>query len=239
MLDYKLHILKGSNHDKHTLHGQIFMDMLALRIAGYYRYYGNQLMPIDLYDHFCTHFVLTKRVGKEYCPIACLRSINSIDCFENDVRFLPIARTKTSNPRVASKINELLEDDYSSIDYDSGLTISPLITTSRENYSILKYMIGICLTYHLETNGMPFLISSIKKTKTDRLFEKVGFDSICEDSNYRLPGLESEEFNMMIFDREISEYSEWMNLPEELWESRMEICNNISSLEGETYLQVS
>lgn len=231
MLAYKLHVLNGSNHDKHTLHGQIFMDMLALRIAGYYRFYGNQLMPIDLYDHFCTHFVISKRVGIEYRPIACLRSINSADCFDNNVEFLPIGRTKTNNPKVASKINDLLESSHSEIAYDSGLTISPSITSSRENYTILKYMIGACLTYHLETDSMPFLISSIKKTKTDRLFEKVGFESICDGSAYRLPGLESEEFNMMMFNREIPEYSEWMEEAKDLWERRTYMASKKECIE--------
>lgn len=227
MLSYKLHVFHGSNHDRHTLHGQIFMDMLALRIAGYYPYYGNQLMPIDLYDHFCKHFVICKQKDSEYQPIACLRSINSTDCFENKVEFLPIIRTKTSNPQVASIISELLETGDSSVTYDSGLTISPLVESPREKYSILKYMIGVCLTYHHETGSMPFLISSIKKTKTDRLFEKVGFTSFCKNSSYRLSGLESEDFNMLKFDKDESEYSSWMRQSAELWQNRQVLDNGL------------
>ena len=223
MSKYKLYILKGSNHDRSTLHGQIFMDMLALRIAGYYRYYGNQLMPIDLYDHFSTHFVLCKLIDDDYQPIACLRSISNVNCRENNVGFLPILRTKTSNPNLSKDVSDLVHNKHLNMAYDSGLTISPEITSVRENYAILKHMIGACLIHHLETDTMPFLISSIKKTKTDRLFNKIGFQPFSDHSEYRLKGLESEEFNLLIFHKDSLRHSIWIEKSLPLWQERAQI----------------
>lgn len=215
--------MRGSNHDRNTLHGQIFMDMLALRMAGYYRYYGNQLMPIDLYDHFSTHFVLCKLIDREYLPIACLRSISSTACGENGAEFLPVTRTRTSNPELSSHVNDLLKKANLNIDYDSGLTVSPKITSTRENYEILKQMIGSCLLYHYEHQRMPFLISSIKKTKTDRLFQKVGFQPICPNNDYHLKGLESEDFSLLIFNSENLNHALWTEPSLALWHDKVEI----------------
>jgi len=220
MKDYKFFILKGLNYNKQILHGQLFMDMLALRISGYLPYYGNKLMPIDLYDHFSDHLVLCKDVNNEYIPVSCLRTIPYSMCTKNGVEFLPITRVASSNPKIKLTIKELLLRTKSNLNYDSGLTISPKITSKMENYSILKYMIGLCLIYHRVNKNMPFIISSIRKTRTDKLFQKVGFIPLCDNSDYSLRGLETEGFSMLRYDYEKTKYDKWTKDSFFLWENK-------------------
>lgn len=223
MSKYKFYVLKGLNYNRKTLHGRLFMDMLALRISGYYKYYGNRLMPVDLYDHFSDHLVLCKKMDKEYVPVSCLRTISYLRCAENKVDFLPITRTSPSNSSIPVEIKKLLLLTKYNLNYDSGLTISPRITSKIETYSILKNMIGLCLIYHEQNKNIPFLISSIKKTKTDKLFEKVGFVPICENSNYSLKGLESEGFMMLKYKYEKNNYQNWTNNASSLWDNKVEL----------------
>ncbi len=223
MEEYKFFILKGLNSNKQILHGQLFMDMLALRISGYLPYYGNKLMPIDLYDHFSDHLVLCKKVNNEFVPVACLRTIPYTKCTTNDVEFLPISRASASNQKVTLAIKELLLLTKLNLNYGSGLTISPEINSKIENYIILKHMIGLCLIYHKENKTMPFIISSIRKTKTDKLFQKVGFNPLCEDNNYSLKGLESEGFSMLRYDYSKVMFDRWTKKSRSLWEEKSEI----------------
>jgi len=223
MKKYKFFILKGLNYNKQILHGQLSMDMLALRITGYLPYYGNKLMPIDLYDYFSDHLVLCEQVNDEYIPVSCLRTIPYSNCIKNDVEFLPISRVAASNHKVKLAIKELLLRTKSNLNYDSGLTISPKITSKVENYYILKHMIGLCLTYHKKTKNMPFIISSIRKTKTDKLFKKVGFTPLCKKNDYSLKGLESEGFSMLKYEFEQDKYIQWSENSKSLWEDKIEI----------------
>lgn len=223
---YKLYVLDGLNHDRNTLHGRLFMDMLSLRIAGYYKYYGSKLMPIDLYDYFSRHFILSKETDGKYVPVSCLRSISASQCRDNEVEFLPIIRTKTSNKKVAEIITDLTCQERQDINYDSGLTISPLLTSQKEIYKLLKYIIGACLIYHNEVEIKPFLISSIEKTKTDRLFKKIGFKPLCKKSEYKLYGLESEKFKMLKYNYQELNYQKWAEASFTLWNKRTELINS-------------
>ena len=223
MSSYKFYVLKGLNYNRKTLHGRLFMDMLALRISGYYKHYGNKLMPVDLYDHFSDHLVLCKKIDEEYVPVSCLRTISYLKCSQNKVDFLPITRTHSSNSNISTEIEKLLLLTKNNLNYDSGLTISPRITSKIEAYGVLKNMIGLCLTYHEQNNNFPFLISSIKKTKTDKLFEKVGFVPICENSNYSLKGLESEGFMMLKYKYDKNSYNNWTDDISLLWKGKIEL----------------
>lgn len=223
MSNYKFYLLKGFNYNRKTLHGRLFMDMLALRISGYYKYYGNKLMPVDLYDHFSDHLVLCKKINKEYIPVSCLRTISYLKCSQNKVDFLPITRTSSSNSKISSEIEKLLLLTKYNLNYDSGLTISPRITSKVETYGILKNMIGLCLTYHEHNDNIPFLISSIQRTKTDKLFEKVGFVPICDNSNYSLKGLESEGFMMLKYKYDEKNYNSWTGDTSSLWKNKIEL----------------
>lgn len=222
---YQLFLLDGLNCNKNTSHGKIFMDMLAMRISGYHRFYGNKLMPIDLYDHFGTHLVLCKKGSAgENMLVSCVRSIDYSGCETNGVDFLPIARVTTYNPGLVEEIKILINKNKG-LSYDSGLTINPLIVSSTETYQILKYMIGAALNYHRYRKSKAFLVSAITKTKTDRLFLKVGFKPICSNANYKLKGMENDDFVMMrytednIFSRGLIKEAKY------LWENRLEMSS--------------
>lgn len=221
---YKLYVLDGLNCNKSTIHGKLFLDMLSVRISGYHKYYGNRLMPIDLYDHFSSHLILCKKKDRAYIPVSCVRSIAYSSCLENGIEFLPVSRVSVYSPHLVNSIKELT-DQHKNITYDSGLTINPLIVSPSESYEIIKYMIGATLNYHKERNTNVFIVSAIKKTKTDRLFKKVGFHPISQDSSYKLKGLEKDDFMLMKYTGDNIYSSNLKKETRSIWNNRIEISS--------------
>lgn len=225
-MDYQIYHLNGLDYDLNTTLGKICMEMLALRIGGYYKYYGNKLMPLDLYDHFSNHIVLSKKIGNEFKSIACVRYISLSRCIENDFVFLPLSRiSSTSNAELEHHINHLIlnnKNDSNDFIYNSGLTIHPSVTCSKEKRSIIKYIVGAALNCHKDAGNRKFIISAIAKVKTDRLFIKLGFKPICGNPYYVYKGLESEQFMILMFDGGNDLSEEWIEDTRKLWSARFE-----------------
>jgi len=193
MNKYVLYRIKGISHNQRSEHGKITFDLFSVKLSGYNKHFGNKYMPIDIYDYFATHFLLYKEEyeNKELIPIACVRSIRYEDCFKNDIEFLPITRVKNSNKRLLSTIqNEIKKDKR--ISYDSGLTIVSDLLVFKEIYQVLNYMMGIMLNYHIENKDKMFLITAVEKTKTDKLFKKIGFSELIDNASYNLHGWSNE-----------------------------------------------
>lgn len=223
---YQLYILDGLNCNRLTAHGRLFMDLLAVRISGYHKFYGNKLMPIDMYDHFSKHIVLCKKGGDdENLIFACVRSISHSSCIKNKLEFLPTTRVSNHSQSLAKKIEELIVCD-ANLSYDTGLTINPMIEASSESYLMLRLIIGITLNYHRYCNEKMFLVSGIKKTKTDRLFSKIGFIPVCEDANYILKGMEDDDFVLMKYFRDNKYSLDLIKDTMSLWENRIEFSSN-------------
>lgn len=225
-MDYQIYHLNGLNYDLNSDFGRICMEMLALRIGGYYKYYGNKLMPVDLYDHFSNHIVLYKNTGKLNRPLSCLRYISLSKCRENDLLFLPLARiSSTSNSELEKHINHLIlnnKNESNDLIYNSGLTIDPSITCNKERRIIIKHTVGAALNCHKNAGNREFIISAITKVKTDRLFTKLGFKPICNNPYYVYKGLESEKFMILMFDGGNDLSQSWINDTGDFWNFRFE-----------------
>jgi len=193
MMDkYILYSIKGISHNQKSEHGKITFDLFSVKLSGYNKHFGNKYMPIDIYDYYATHFLLYKKdKNNQLLPIACVRSIRYEDCVENDIEFLPITRVKNSNLQLLSCIQNKIKQD-TRLSYDSGLTIVSDLLTLKETYQVLNYMMGIVLNYHIENKDKMFLITAVEKTKTDKLFKKIGFSELIDNASYNFHGWSNE-----------------------------------------------
>ncbi len=222
---YKLYILHGMSVDTNTLHGETFMSMLSLRIAGYEKIYNDKAMPIDIYDFFSIQMLLCNG-SKKSEPLACVRFVSLKDCENRSVPFLPLARVSgdTSNPQLIECVKQFMQNNKKqNIIYNSSLTITPSISSIRERQKIVKTIIGAALNYHESIGSRNFMASAPVKVRTDKLFQRVGFKTFCENPYYLLKTLNNEKTAILRHVDNTKTYKEWLAETKSLWEHRREL----------------
>lgn len=221
--DYKLYVIEGLNTDTNTMHGKFFMGMIGLRISGYKKIYGFRSMPVDIYDHFSKHLLLSECIDGHEFLIACVRFVSLKDCKKHEAVFLPLARVSDypkNEVLIDSLIDTIKNRKESDIYYNSSLTVSPSIKSLRQHAKILKTIIGAALNYHQYLGNKNWLTSAPIKVRTDKLFKRIGYEPFCTDPYYLLKTLNDEKTIMFKHENENETYKKWLHDTKKLWDKR-------------------
>lgn len=93
------------------------------------------------------------------------------------------------------------------------------ITNLREIYDIINLTIGVALNYHQQQSHCKIFASTIKTTKTDKIFSKIGFEPVISNSKYILSGFEDHEFHMTKFDKYNNTAEKVVHESRSLWDN--------------------
>ena len=236
MAKYQLFVLNHvSFSDVSPMEEKIFGALLTLRIKGYFKYHGHNVMPVDQHDHYCTHLLLCEETDGKYAPLACAKFIKYSDCEKYGFDFPPIDILERSNNKEAlSRAKEMIHQAClrgEELSYDCSFTIAPEVRKSRKGGIVAKFILASWLCYHKHSQLNNIILSATVKTKTDRTFSRLGCLPICDDAYYDLYSINNERAQMMYFDDYSPQALKLIKYGCDIWESRMEIGNAITPCE--------
>jgi hypothetical protein len=223
--EYKLAVIKNPFFNKEYDKGKfIFSQAISLRMEGYAYVHGENIIPIDQYDFFSTNLLIYKEKGKEdIIPFACCKIISYRDCLKNNLPFPPLEYLKEDkNTDSLLEVTKLVTEAENDISFVCSFTIAPALQGTQESLSVIKYTIGSVLNWHKDEK-INFITSATLKVKTDKLFKKLGFLEVSDNSLYHLKSINNEEAIIMKYIHTPSKQGKkWLNDSFNLWEERIE-----------------
>jgi hypothetical protein len=224
---YKLAVIKSPFNQRETESRLYFGMMLSLRMSGYSKIHGIKVVPIDVYDYFSTNILLYEELNGKKTPLASCRIISLDDCKMNNLDFPPLENLyKSKNIDAYNQVMEIIRQNRrNNLDttYDCSLTISPEIMNTKKSKIVIKYIVGSTLQWHLHKNINIFIVSATLKVKTDKLFKKLGFCEISNNSIYNLESVNNELAVMMKYTGNPTPYgTQWIKDSENIWRRREE-----------------
>jgi len=222
-MKYKLCILdsafKESNNNEYN---KFFGLLLSLRMKGYMHTHGINAIPIDSYDYIATNILLYREQNNEIEPLACSRIVRYSMCRGNNLEFVPLSLLDDEeNVESIEAIRNFILNETNDITFDSSFTIAPKYKCTKESQIIIQYILGAVFCWHRDNGLNNFFASATLKIKTDKLFNKLGLESISNDAQYKLKSINNEPALMMKFISNYTQVTEqFMKKTEELWRRR-------------------
>lgn len=163
---------------------EVFFDYVKLKALGYSSRYNFNIMPLDQYDFFSTHYILYKMVENLWTPIMVQRFVSRKQCLFYNLPFpIEVMVENCNNESLKDCFRSLLSSDGNGEAlYPSGFTTNPKL-----KYSSIEKELFVELTaaFHFfesrKFGTQTFVTSAVEKFKTSRVLERAGHQFLGSD----------------------------------------------------------
>lgn len=172
---------------------QLFDQMVDVRIRGYQAAYGYGVLPLDGTDFIGTHVLFCEERAQSLRVVSTMKSVSYERCRRFNASFpaigLALASKQEHQVRYVEREIRDAESSGTDISYIAGWTIDPVWKhENRAEVPMLRDLYAMAnVFWHMESGVRRILIGGNVRFKTDRFFERLGFEYGRDEEGSPLP----------------------------------------------------
>jgi len=166
---------------------RLFSSTVEMKLRGYQPVYEHGVMPVDSYDFIATHLLVCAEEGRALKPVTGFKSVTLSRCRKFNLPFptSPLLRSHgedAAHSRAVEAIIRRCEEQEKEVVFDSSWTVDPEIRSRREFTRVLQELfISNVIHWHAPEKRHEVLGTGILRVRTNRFFERVGFQQVQYD----------------------------------------------------------
>lgn len=162
----------------------LFSEIINLKLTGYKDVYTDGVLPVDTYDFIATHLLVCTEEDGKLKPLTGFKSVTSARCRRFNLPFPTSPLLSLGNaPLHAEAVDSIMKDCDASgniLAFDSSWTVHPDAKKTRSVHHVLQELfIANVVNWHTASTPHQLLGTGIRRVRTDRFFERVGFKRVA------------------------------------------------------------
>lgn len=168
--------------------GQIFNQILSLKLRGYQAEYQSGVLPIDTTDFISYHHVVCLELKNELRPVTAYKTTPLSRTLKHQVLFPALGLAQQAGApehyKAIEKIIANCQKEKKDLSYASSWTIDPVFRMDRQLLSLFEtsYLLG-----HKDYNLQEILLGGTLRFKTQNVFSRMGHTLIQNENGETLP----------------------------------------------------
>lgn len=169
----------------------LFPKILDLKYKCFGARYSDSMLPVDTYDYISDHICICREEDGENKLVSCYKITTPDICkrFKMDYLANHIMKMHADYPEHIQTI-ERISNENTDVIYSGGWCVDPEDSYVKKGSTILpefiNFFTAVFLHCHMLYNADASLMIGIKAFKTDRYFEKWGFEPITDEEGNEL-----------------------------------------------------
>ena len=153
----------------------IFTKTIHMKLRGFRQFWSEWYVPACKTDFVGTNMVLCEEKHGELTPISAYRSITKERCDKYNITFpgLTLCNNTGSTAHIQALSNFVKEHESQPLAYGSSFTIFPFLE-KRDHVDAVKALVPLFAYYHLHFKVNKSIALGAVKTKTDKMYHKMG-----------------------------------------------------------------
>ncbi|MBD65841.1 MAG: hypothetical protein CME62_11585 [Halobacteriovoraceae bacterium] len=233
--DYQIVIIENLKFHWHDPDiRQLYGDLMQIKIDGYGKTYGDNVISADKADFFGTHLMVCKK-GIRLKPVLGYKSVTTKQCLDFHLKFPGLKLVESDASKVCVKAFEKILANAAKggreISFDYSWAQDPNIRNIRTPEVVQFFRditMGLGVLHHQEFQIDEMMTCGVIKVKTDLFFEKMGLRKVSFDSKFKQKDLNGDEVHIFHTDQ-FSDYAyQVAEKYRKLWDGKIVIGSQVN-----------